>query len=128
MQWTHRVVQLGGQDGPQPSPRITCLHTNRNYRSWNDGSDIGSIIAMDLKEVVAVNLRRLRHANGMTQEELAERAGLSARYVGGVERADVSVSVTVLGRIADALGVEAVELVRVEAPNGRNRTATETVD
>ena len=65
---------------------------------------------MDLKEVVAINLRRLRHAKGMTQETLAERAGLSARYVGGIERADVSASVTVLGRIADALEVEATEL------------------
>ena len=44
---------------------------------------------MDLKEVVAVNLRRLRHAKGMTQEELAEKAGLSARYIGAIERAEI---------------------------------------
>ncbi len=67
---------------------------------------------MDLKEVMAINLRRLRHAKGMTQEELAERAGLSARYIGAIERADVSASVTVLGQVADALEVEAAELVR----------------
>ena len=67
---------------------------------------------MDLKEVMAVNLRRLRHAKGLTQEELAERSGLTARYVGSVERADVSASVTVLGQIADALEVEPAELVR----------------
>ena len=67
---------------------------------------------MDLKEVMAINLRRLRHAKGMTQEELAERAGLSARYVGAIERADVSASVTVLGQVAEALEAEAAELVR----------------
>ena len=67
---------------------------------------------MDLKEVMAINLRRLRHAKGMTQEELAERAGLSARYIGAIERADVSASVTVLGQVAEALDVEAAELVR----------------
>lgn len=67
---------------------------------------------MDLKEIMAVNLRRLRHAKGMTQEELAEKAGLSARYVGAVERADKSASVTVLGRIADALKIEPAELIR----------------
>ena len=66
---------------------------------------------MDLKEVMATNLRRLRHGKQMTQEELAEAAGLSARYVGAIERADVSASVTVLGRIADALHVEATDLV-----------------
>jgi transcriptional regulator with XRE-family HTH domain len=80
---------------------------------------------MDLKEVMAVNLRRLRHAKGMTQEELAEQAGLSARYVGGIERADVSASVTVLGRIAEALEVEATELVRSTRPKGRAKAPVE---
>jgi transcriptional regulator with XRE-family HTH domain len=68
---------------------------------------------MDLKEVMAVNLRRMRHDRNMTQEELADGCGLSARYVGAIERADVSASVTVLGRIADTLGVEPGELLAV---------------
>jgi transcriptional regulator with XRE-family HTH domain len=67
---------------------------------------------MDLKEVVAINLRRLRHAKQMTQEDLAERTGLSVRYVGAIERADVSASITVLGRLADGLNVDAADLVR----------------
>ena len=67
---------------------------------------------MDLKEVMAVNLRRLRHDRNMTQEELADHAGLSARYIGAIERADVSASVTVLGQIAKALKVEPGELVK----------------
>lgn len=71
---------------------------------------------MDLKEVVAINLRRIRHAQGMTQEELAEAAGLSARYVGAIERADVSPSVSVLGRIAEALKMEPAALIQPVAP------------
>ena len=67
---------------------------------------------MDLKEVMAVNLRRIRHDKQMTQEELADRAGLSARYIGSIERADVSASVTVLGQLAAALGVDAADLIR----------------
>jgi transcriptional regulator with XRE-family HTH domain len=70
---------------------------------------------MDLKEVMAVNLRRLRHGRRLTQEELADRAGL-ARYVGGIERAKVSPSVTVLGRLAQALNVDPCELIRVIKP------------
>lgn len=66
---------------------------------------------MDLKEVMANNLRRIRHAKKMTQEELAHRAGLSTRYLGKIERARVSVTVTALGQIADALGVEPAELL-----------------
>ncbi|WP_183232352.1 helix-turn-helix domain-containing protein [Bradyrhizobium sp. SBR1B] len=67
---------------------------------------------MDLKEVMAINLRRIRHVKKLTQEELADGAGLSVRYVGAIERADVSASVTVLGRIAEALGVEATDLIK----------------
>ena len=59
-----------------------------------------------------MNLRRKRHDLQMTQEELAERAGLSARYVGAIERGDVSASVTVLGQIAEALGVEPGDVLR----------------
>ena len=66
---------------------------------------------MDLKKVLSVNLRRARHDRKITQEELAARSGLSPRYVGAIERADVSPSVTVLGRIADALAIEPGELL-----------------
>ena len=58
-----------------------------------------------------MNLRRKRHDQQMTQEELAERAGLSARYVGAIERGDVSASLTVLGQIAEALGIEPGDLL-----------------
>lgn len=67
---------------------------------------------MDLKEVMARNLRRVRHAKMLTQEELAHRAGLSMRYVGAIERGDVSASVTVLGQIADALESEPGDLLQ----------------
>jgi transcriptional regulator with XRE-family HTH domain len=66
---------------------------------------------MDLKEVMAVNLRRIRHGRNMTQEELAHHSKLSARYIGNIERANVSATVTVLGQIAVALDVEPAELI-----------------
>lgn len=68
---------------------------------------------MDLKEIMARNLRRARHDKQLTQEELADRAGLSMRYVGAIERGDVSASVTVLGQIADALEIEPGDLLKM---------------
>lgn len=73
---------------------------------------------MDLKEVMAVNLRRMRHDKDMTQEELADRAGLSARYIGAIERGEVSASVTVLGQIAEALEIEPGELLKASPRSG----------
>lgn len=68
---------------------------------------------MDLKDAVAANLRRLRHAKKMTQEELAYCAELSPRYVSRIETGTASPTVTVLGRLAQALGVDPSELVRL---------------
>ena len=74
---------------------------------------------MDLNEVLAINLRRERHAQNLTQEELADRAGLSARYLGSIERADVSASLTVLGQLARALLISPCDLIH---PRPRKKT------
>jgi transcriptional regulator with XRE-family HTH domain len=71
------------------------------------------MLTMDLRDTMATNLRRARHARKLTQEELADRAGLSARYLGSIERAAVSASVTVLGKLAQALRIDPCELIRV---------------
>jgi transcriptional regulator with XRE-family HTH domain len=67
---------------------------------------------MEIEEVIATNVRRLRNARKWTQEALADKAHLSSRYVGAIERADVSARVNIIGRIADALGVEPAELLK----------------
>lgn len=66
---------------------------------------------MDLKEVMAINMRRLRYDKKLTQEELAARSGLSMRYVGSMERGAVAASVSVLGKIAEALDVDPCDLI-----------------
>jgi transcriptional regulator with XRE-family HTH domain len=71
-----------------------------------------AVVAMDLKRAMAINLRRERRARALSQEELADRAGLSARYLGSIERANVSASVTILGRLAQALKIDPCELIK----------------
>lgn len=66
---------------------------------------------MDLKEIMAINMRRVRHDQNLSQEELAARAELSMRYVGSIERGRVSASVSVLGRLAKALDVDPCVLI-----------------
>jgi transcriptional regulator with XRE-family HTH domain len=71
---------------------------------------------MEIEEVIATNVRRLRNARKWTQEALAEKAHLSSRYVGAIERANVSARVSIIGRIADAFGVEPAELLKRSRP------------
>lgn len=66
---------------------------------------------MDLREVLSTNLRRIRNETGRTQEEMAHLLGVSARYLGSIERNRVSPSVTLLGRFAAALRVDASVLI-----------------
>ena len=47
----------------------------------------------------------------MSQEELADRAGLHRTYVGGIERGERNVSLVNIGRLADALGVSLATLM-----------------
>ncbi len=74
---------------------------------------------MELKDVLATNVRLQRQKRGITQEELADRTGLSSRYIGSIERARVSASVSILGRLADAFGIDPCELIRAGAHRTR---------
>jgi len=70
------------------------------------------------KKLFASNLRRLRLATGFSQEALAERAGLHRTYVSSIERAERNVSLENIFRLADALGVDARELLAPEKKSG----------
>lgn len=48
----------------------------------------------------------------MSQERLADEAGLHRTYIGHVERGEVNLTVYSLVRIAGALGIDAAELIR----------------
>lgn len=66
---------------------------------------------MDIREVLAFNLKRLRQTNGLSQEELAHRAGIDRTYISSLERCVYNASIDVVDRLAKALGVEAFDLL-----------------
>jgi transcriptional regulator with XRE-family HTH domain len=57
-------------------------------------------------------VRALREKRGLTQDQLAERAGVSATYIGFVERGDNVPTLTIILQIASALKVRSSELLR----------------
>lgn len=66
---------------------------------------------MDFLAVVGANVRALREARGLPQDELAHMAGIHATYLSGVERGRRNISMKVLERLAEALRVPETDLV-----------------
>lgn len=58
------------------------------------------------------NVRRLRNQIKISQEELADRAGLHRTYIGMIERAEKNITLINIEKIAKALKVEIETLIK----------------
>ena len=79
---------------------------------------------MEIREVLALNLRRLRQARGLSQEELAHRAEIDRTYISSLERCVYAATIDVLDKLARVLEVEASELLIQSTPM-TDRSATQ---
>jgi len=62
-------------------------------------------------------VRELRLARGLSQEELAFRAGVHRTYLGSIERGERNPALKNIAAIADALDVSLAELFRFDNPH-----------
>ncbi|WP_445172465.1 helix-turn-helix domain-containing protein [Microcoleus sp.] len=62
-------------------------------------------------KIFGAQVRKLRKARGLSQEELAELAELHRNYIGGIERGERNVALLNIVRLAKALGVSLSELL-----------------
>lgn len=63
------------------------------------------------RERLARHLRALRASQGLSQEALADLAGLHRTYVGSIERQERNVSLDNIEKLARALGVDVAEVL-----------------
>jgi DNA-binding XRE family transcriptional regulator len=73
----------------------------------------GFAFRMDLREVFATNQRRLRHAKVLSQDDLAYGAEINRSSLAQLEKGVYYASLKIVGRLAEAVGVEPVELLRI---------------
>jgi len=69
-------------------------------------------VLSDARKVFAFRLRQIRQLKGLSQEELADMAGLHRTYVGSVERSERNISIDNIERLAKALEVDIIELLK----------------
>lgn len=67
---------------------------------------------MDLRQLFATNLRRIRHDRKLSQERLANDAGVDRVYLSRVERAVTYVGLEIVGKLAGILDVDPAEFFR----------------
>jgi transcriptional regulator with XRE-family HTH domain len=66
---------------------------------------------MDLRQVFAANLRRLRHERGISQETLAYEADVNRTYISKLEKGISYAGLEIIGKLAAVLGVEPAQLL-----------------
>ncbi|MFQ5849997.1 MAG: helix-turn-helix domain-containing protein [Candidatus Binatia bacterium] len=69
---------------------------------------------MDKKMLLGARIREIRKKHGLSQDGLAERAGISAQYVSNIERGKENPTLDLLLQLADALKVSLGEMCDFE--------------
>ena len=65
-------------------------------------------------DVFAKNVQKHRKALGLSQEQLAERAGLHWTYIGMIERSEKNITLRNIEKLANALNVNIKDLFNEE--------------
>jgi len=76
---------------------------------------------MEIREILAHNLKTQRRAQGLSQEELAHRAGIDRTYISSLERCVYAAGIDVVDSLAKVLGVEASDLLKRPDSSAKRR-------
>ncbi len=74
---------------------------------------------LGLEQRVAARIKSIREELGLSQADLARLAGTSRSYVSEIEWERKIPSIKLLGKFADALGVQPEQLVAADSPKGK---------
>ena len=67
-------------------------------------------MAKDYLKTLGERIRQMRKARGLTQESLADKAGIDRSYVGGVERGERNLTFSMLCQICEAMSCDVAAL------------------
>ena len=76
---------------------------------------------MDLRQIFAANLRRLRHDKGLSQEDLAYEAGVNRTYMSKLEKGCSYVGLEIIEKLSATLNVQPTEFLKLPAKKRAKR-------
>lgn len=88
-----------------------CPLKNVENTPWLNTLQEVALSCMNIREILAANLKRYRRERGVSQEELAHLAEIDRTYISSLERCQYAASIEVVDRLAKALGVQAADLL-----------------
>ncbi len=81
---------------------------------------MSSAAVMDIRQLVGLNLRRMRQARGLSQLALSADSKVGQNYISGIENGRRSPTVVVLYRLARVLDFPIVEFFAISKPKRRS--------
>jgi CO/xanthine dehydrogenase Mo-binding subunit len=104
---------------------VRSPHAHAHIRSINKAAALASpgvLAVLTGSDYIAdgLHLRRLRHEKGLSQDDLAYEAEVSRSYLSQLEKGAFYASLKIIGKLAEALGVEPAELLK-RVPAERKR-------
>ena len=100
-------------DCPANLPALRPPTPKDTHRPWTHrhlAADAAEMTGRSVKVSFGEAVRHTRLAQGLSQEELADRSGLDRSYIGGVERGERNPSVVAISQIAAGLGISMAAL------------------
>lgn len=71
---------------------------------------------MEIGEIIAYNLKKLREEQNLSQGQLAERAGVSKVIISQIEKGDSNPTINTIWKLTSALGLPYTSLLEMEEP------------
>jgi transcriptional regulator with XRE-family HTH domain len=75
---------------------------------------------MDIREVFATNIRRLRHELKLSQDDLAYESKISRSYLSQIEKGAFYASLKIVAKLAKALRAEPADLLKSPQRRGKS--------
>ncbi|KLU57920.1 transcriptional regulator [Paenibacillus sp. VT-400] len=82
----------------------------------------------ELRQLIGIRIRAMRNAKGLTQQKLADIAGLDYRYIGALERGERNFSIDTLEKVLLALNVSLNELMYAKSFSNNDNIRQRTID